>query len=136
MNERSRVLEEASERGAFMTHPLRLFGAVALGIVLASPCAQAQAVHHRAHHPAVAGRQITVHARESWLTAGTGASVGSLNAYALDTLRPPLRTSNQGTFIGVRGLERLPNDVSLPQANRPLIIVSWPGASEPLFSWY
>ena len=38
-----------------MTHPVSLLGAAALGIVLASSCAQAQTVHHRAHHPA-AGR--------------------------------------------------------------------------------
>jgi hypothetical protein len=119
-----------------MTHPVSLFGAVAFGIVLASSCAEAQTVHHRAHHRAAAGHEITVHARESWLTAGTGASVGSRNAYVLDTLRPPQRTSNEGTFIGVRGLDRLPNDIHLPEANRPLIIVSWPGSSEPLFSWY
>jgi hypothetical protein len=41
-----------------------------------------------------------------------------------------------GTFVGVRGTDRLPNPVSLPQSNRPLIIVSQPGADEPLFSWY
>jgi hypothetical protein len=111
-------------------------GAVAFGIVVASSSAEAQTVHHRAHHPAAAGHQITVHARESWLTAGTGASVGSRNAYVYDTLRPFQRTSNEGTFVGVRGLDRLPNDISLPQANRPLIIVAWPGSSEPLFSLY
>jgi hypothetical protein len=36
----------------------------------------------------------------------------------------------------VRGTDRLPNPVSLPQSNRPLIIVSQPGADGPLFSWY
>ncbi|MGH6797334.1 MAG: hypothetical protein ACREDI_02985 [Roseiarcus sp.] len=119
-----------------MTHPVSLLGAVALGIVLASSSAEAQTIHHRARHPADAGHQITVHARESWLTAGAGATVGSRHAYVLDTLRPPLRTSNEGTFVGVRGLERLPNQYSLPQSNRPLIIVSWPGSTEPLFSLY
>jgi hypothetical protein len=120
-----------------MTRPVSLFGAFALGIAVAASCAaQAQTVQHRARHPAAASRQITVHARESWLTAGTGASVGSHNAYVLDTFRPLQRTSNESTFVGVRGLERLPNDFSLPEANRPLITVSWPGSSEPLFSWY
>jgi hypothetical protein len=123
-----------------MTHPVSLFGAVALGIVLASPCALAQTVHHRAKHTAAAGeagRQILVRPHvEPWLTLGTWAPVGSRQGYALDTLRPPQRTSNEATFVGVRGLERLPNDVSLPQANRPLITVAWPGFNRPLFDWY
>ena len=120
-----------------MTHPVSLFGAAALGIVLASSCAQAQSVRHHAKHPAAAGRQITVRKGvEPWLTMGTWAPVGSHQGYALDTLRPPQRNTVQGTFQGMRGNDRLPNDVSLPQANRPLIIVSWPGASAPLFSWY
>ncbi len=123
-----------------MTDRASLFGAVALGIVLASSCAQAQTVHHRAKHPGAAGaggRQIIVRPRvEPWLTLGTWAPVGSRNGYALDTLRPPLRNSVQGTFVEMRGNDRLPNDVRLPEANRPLITVAWPGSSEPLFSWY
>jgi hypothetical protein len=121
-----------------MTHPVSLLGAAALGIVLASSCAaQAQTVHHRARHPAAEGHQITVRKGvEPWLTLGTWAPVGSRNGYALDTLRPPLRTSNEGTFVGQRGLDRLPNDISLPQANRPLITVSSPGLSGPLFDLY
>jgi hypothetical protein len=120
-----------------MTHPVSLLGAVTLGIALASSCAEAQTIHHRAHHPAVAGRQITVHEGVApWLTLGTWAPVGSRNGYAIDTLRPPQRTSNEGTFIGVRGLDRLPNDLSLPQANRPLITVSAPGLSGPWLDLY
>lgn len=119
-----------------MTRSVSLFGTVALGIVLASSGVQAQTVHHRARHQAATGHQITVHARESWLTAGTGASVGSRNGYVFDTLRPPQRTADQGTFVGVRGLERLPNDISLPQANRPLITVSAPGLSGPWLDLY
>ena len=95
------MYKRAGEREAFMTHPISLFGTVALGIVLASSCAEAQTVHHPAHHRAVAGRQITVHEGVApWLTLGTGASVGSRNGYALDTLRPPQsqRTANQGSF--------------------------------------
>jgi hypothetical protein len=137
MSESTSVYKRAGEGEAFMTHPVSLLGAVALGIVLASSCAEAQTVHHRAHHPTAAGRQITVHEGVApWLTAGTGASVGSRNAYVLDTLRPPLRNTVQGTFVGMRGNDRLPNQYSLPQSNRPLIIVSWPGSNEPLFSWY
>jgi hypothetical protein len=121
-----------------MTHPFSLVVSVTVGVILASSCAQAQTVHHRARHPAPAGHDITVRERgvEPWLTLGTWAPVGSRNGYVTDTLRPPQRDTVQGTFVGVRGTDRLPNPVSLPQSNRPLIIVSWPGADEPLFSWY
>jgi hypothetical protein len=123
-----------------MTHQVGLLGAVALGIVLASTCADAaQTVHHRAKHPAPAGRQIIVrHGVEPWLTLGTWAPVGSRNGYVLDTLRPPQaqRTANQETIQGVRGIDRLPNDIHLPEANRPLITVAWPGYNGPLFDWY
>lgn len=123
-----------------MTHPVSLFGAVALGIVLASSCAQAQPVHHRVHHRAAAhdiGREITVRKGvEPWLTLGTWAPVGSRQGYALDTFRPLDHNTVQGTFVGMRGNDRLPNDVRLPQANRPLITVAWPGYNGPLFDWY
>jgi hypothetical protein len=122
-----------------MTHRINLFGAVALGVVLASSCASARPVHHRAKHPAPAaeGRHITVRKGvEPWLTLGTWAPVGSRQAYAIDTFRPPLRNSVQGTFVEMRGNDRLPNDVRLPQANRPLITVAWPGYNGPLFDWY
>ena len=122
-----------------MTRQVGLLGAVALGIVFASTSADAQTVHHRAKHPAPAGRQIIIrHGVEPWLTLGTWAPVGSRQGYALDTFRPPQsqRTANQETIQGVRGIDRLPNDVSLPQANRPLITVAWPGYNGPLFDWY
>jgi hypothetical protein len=54
----------------------------------------------------------------------------------MDTLRPPQRYSNEGTFVAPRGLDRLPNDVSLPEANRPLLTVSAPGLSGPWLSLY
>lgn len=122
-----------------MTHPIRLFGAVALGIVLASSLAEAQTVHHRAKHPAPAaeGRHITVRKGvEPWLTLGTWAPVGSRQGYVLDTFRPPDHNTVQGTFVGMRGNDRLPNDIRLPEANRPLITVAWPGYSGPLFDLY
>jgi|SRR5271154_6402301 len=122
-----------------MTHPVGLLGTLTLGIVLAWSCAaEAQTVHHRAQHPAPTGHQITVHERgvEPWLTLGTWAPVGSRNGYVADTFRPPQRDTVQGTFVGVRGTDRLPNPVSLPQSNRPLIIVSQPGVDGPLFSLY
>jgi hypothetical protein len=125
-----------------MTHRVSLFWTAALGVVLASSGAQAQPVHHRAHHPAPggeAGRQILVRPYvEPWLTLGTWAPVGSRQGYALDTFSPPQtqRTANQETIQGVRGIERLPNDIRLPEANRPLITVAWPGYNGPLFDWY
>jgi hypothetical protein len=122
-----------------MTHPVSLLGAVTLGIVFASTSAGAQTVHHRAKHPALAGHQIIVReATPSWLTLGTWAPVGSRQGYALDTFMPPQsqRTANQETIQGVRGIDRLPNDIRLPEANRPLITVSSPGLSGPLFDWY
>jgi len=115
-----------------MTHPISLLGAAALGLALATSGAEAQTVHHKIHHPAAAGRQIIIREGvEPWLTLGTWAPVGSRQGYALDTLRPPQRYYNEGTFIAPRGLDRLPNDVSLPEANRPLLTVSAPGLSGP-----
>ncbi|HEY6519097.1 MAG TPA: hypothetical protein VIZ19_06990 [Roseiarcus sp.] len=122
-----------------MTHPINLVRVAALGIVMATSCADAQTVHHRMKHPAAAGRQIIVReAVEPWLTLGTWAPVGSRQGYALDTFRPAQaqRTANQETFQGVRGIDRLPNDGSLPEANRPLLIVSSPGLSGPWLQLY
>jgi hypothetical protein len=139
MSEESSVYKGSSERAAFMTHPVSLLGTVTLGIALASSCAEAQTVHHRAHHPAAAGRQIIVRQGvEPWLTLGTWAPVGSRQGYVLDTLSQPQaqRTANQETIQGVRGIDRLPNEVSLPEANRPLIIVSSPGLSGPWLQLY
>jgi hypothetical protein len=55
---------------------------------------------------APAGRQITVHARPSWLTLGTQAPVGTVgNGYVYSTFNQP--TPIEGTFQGMRGRERL-----------------------------
>ena len=60
----------------------------------------------RAKPSTPAGRQITVHARPSWLTAGTQASVGTVgNGYVYSTFNQP--TPIEGTFMGMRGRERL-----------------------------
>jgi hypothetical protein len=65
----------------------------------------------RAKHPAPAGRQITVHARPSYLTAGTRVPVGSVgNGYVYDTFNQP--TPIEGTFTGMRGRERLSDPFS------------------------
>ena len=64
------------------------------------------ALQKRAKHPAPAGRQITVHARPSYLTAGTQAPVGTVgNGYVYDTFNQP--TPISGTFQGMRGRERV-----------------------------
>src|SRR5580698_5705152 len=59
-----------------------------------------------AQRPAPAGRQITVHARPSYLTLGTQAPVGTVgNGYVYSTFNQP--TPIEGTFMGMRGRERI-----------------------------
>ena len=66
-----------------------------------------------AKNPEPAGRQITVHARPSYLTAGTAVPVGSVgNGYALDTFNQA--TPIEGTFSGMRGRERLTDQFGNP----------------------
>ena len=114
---------------------VRLFAAAALaaGVASAIPAANAQtqpldagavqtrgplgappqkakprqtALKKRAKRPAPEGRQITVHARPSWLTAGTQVPVGSVgNGYVYSTFNQP--TPIEGTFSGMRGRERI-----------------------------
>jgi hypothetical protein len=68
--------------------------------------ARKTALQRRAKHPEPAGRQITVHPRPSYLTAGTQVPVGSVgNGYVYDTFNQP--TPIDGTFTGMRGRERL-----------------------------
>ena len=71
------------------------------------------ALQKRAKHPAPAGRQITVHARPSYLTAGTQVPVGSVgNGYVYDTFNQP--TPIEGTFTGMRGRERITDQFGNP----------------------
>src|ERR1700691_1652534 len=59
-----------------------------------------------AQRPAPTGRQITVHARPSYLTLGTQATVGTVgHGYVYSTFNQP--TPIEGTFQGMRGRERL-----------------------------
>jgi hypothetical protein len=59
-----------------------------------------------AKRPAPAGRQITVHARPSYLTLGTQAPVGTVgNGYVYSTFAQP--SPVEGTFMGMRGRERI-----------------------------
>ena len=118
-----------------MVRSIRLLAAAALaaGLAAATPAAQAQlgpqgegavqttgplgappqkakprqtALKKRAKPSAPAGRQITVHARPSWLTAGTQAPVGTVgNGYVYSTFNQP--TPIEGTFQGMRGRERI-----------------------------
>ena len=118
-----------------MVRFVRLFAAAALaaGVAAATPAAKAQtdpldagavqttgplgtapqkakprqaALKKRAKRPAPEGRQITVHARPSWLTAGTQVPVGSVgNGYVYDTFNQPAPI--EGTFMGMRGRERV-----------------------------
>ena len=60
----------------------------------------------KANESAPAGRQITVHARPSYLTLGTQAPVGTVgNGYVYSTFNQP--TPIEGTFMGMRGRERI-----------------------------
>ena len=102
-----------------MVRFVRLLAAAALAAALAPvPAANAQtgplepAKRHettlkkRAKHPAPAGRQVTVHARPSYLTAGTQVPLGTVgNGYVYDTFNQP--SPIEGTFTGMRGRERL-----------------------------
>jgi hypothetical protein len=100
-----------------MKRTVQLLG-LALGIGLSlSYSASAQTVHRHARHAAgEAGRQITVYARESYLTLGPGASPGDFNSYALDSIGPaaPFMPFVDHTTVGVRGLNRLPNNFTVP----------------------
>lgn len=117
-----------------MTRPIGLAGAAALGSALAlSGVAEAQTAHrHQARHMAVVaadargqraatsgygrdGRQIIVHSRTpAWLTAGPYAFPGEYNNYALWTVTPINRPVVEQTFVGMRGVDRLPNNFTVP----------------------
>jgi hypothetical protein len=118
-----------------MVRSIRLLAAAALavGLAAATPAAHAQtgpqdegavqttgplgatpqkakprqtALKKRAAKPAPTGRQITVHARPSYLTLGTQAPVGTVgNGYVYSTFNQP--TPIEGTFMGMRGRERI-----------------------------
>jgi hypothetical protein len=118
-----------------------LAAALAAGLVTAAPAANAQttplelgpldtgplqtspqpqktkprqtALQKRAKHPAPAGRQITVHARPSYLSAGTQVPVGTVgNGYVYDTFNQP--TPIEGTFTGLRGRTRIEDQFANP----------------------
>ena len=109
-----------------MPRAVQTFGAVALGLLFgfasAAEAQTAQVGHrHHAGQPAAEGHQIVVHARESWLTAGTSAPVGSYSGYALDTISSsaPFTPFVDHTTVGVMGLDRIPNNYTLPGCCAP-----------------
>ena len=102
-----------------MNRSIKILAAAALGAVFGLSAADAQTVRRHVHHPAAVGRQIIVHPLESYLTLGEGASpltYHGLSSYALDTVSgypwntPPI----DHTTVGQRGLERLPNNFTVP----------------------
>ena len=104
-----------------MPRAIQMYGAVALGLLFGAASADAQTLHRHVRHPAADGRQIVVHARESYLTAGPTAPVGAYSGYALDTVSStaPFTPFVDHTMVGVRGLERLPNNMTLPGCCAP-----------------
>ena len=92
------------EEGPLQAGPLQTVGPSHPAQQKAKP--RQTALKKRAKRPAPAGRQITVRARPSYLTAGTQASVGTVgNGYVYDTFNQP--SPIEGTFGGMRGRERL-----------------------------
>ncbi|MBV9290135.1 MAG: hypothetical protein JO288_20370 [Hyphomicrobiales bacterium] len=95
-----------------------LGAAAAVGLWVAGAAdAQTLRRHHHPLHPAgEAGRQIIVHAPESWLTAGPGAEVGTTNRYASDTINGTLgrMPGIDHTTVGLRGEDRLPTNFTVP----------------------
>ncbi len=96
-----------------MVRWVQLLGAVSIAVALASSvAARAQTVQKSAKRQAAGGHQIIVRPGKSYLTAGTGANVGSHNSYVRDTFNQSLPT--EGTFTGMRGRERLLDRFSGP----------------------
>lgn len=106
-----------------MRNAIQSLGAATLAVVLGlSFGADAQTAHRRhVRHAADAGRVIVVHPRESFLTAGPSAPVGTYNGYALDTLQIPGRymPDIDHTTLGLHGADRLPNNFTLPGCCAP-----------------
>jgi len=99
-----------------MMGSIKMSAAAALSAALCLSCAaNAQTVHRHVRHPVAAGHVIVVHPRESYLTAGPGASVGQYNGYALDTISATQYMPEiDHTFVGQPGLDRLPNNFTVP----------------------
>jgi hypothetical protein len=105
-----------------MLRSVKTYGAVALGCLVGLvSTADAQTVHRHVRHPAAEGRQITVYGRESYLTAGTEVPVGTYSGYALDTISStaPFMPFVDHTTVGVRGLDRIPSNLTVPGCCTP-----------------
>ena len=114
----------APRLGVDMMRSFKALAALAVLTAAASPSiADAQPLHrHHVRHPVAEGRSITVYGSESYLTAGTGATVGQFNNYALDTFASSPTTfvpNVDHTTVGVRGLERIPNNFTVPDCCFP-----------------
>src|SRR5579863_9315549 len=102
------ALAAAPAADAQTSGPLEIGGPLDTGPLQASPQKtkpRQTTLQRRAKHQAPAGRQITVHRRPSYLTAGTQVPVGSVgNGYVYDTFNQPAPI--EGTFTGLHGRER------------------------------
>ena len=108
-----------------MTHPVKSFGAAALGIVLGIVLPPRPRPFIGIADPSGrGGHQIIVYGGESWLTAGHARPSGRIARYALDTFTPehrPLQARHrQHERRPVRGLDRLPNIFTRPRLLRGL----------------
>lgn len=105
-----------------MPRSVNMSMAVALGTLIGFvSTADAQTARRHQRHPAAEGHQIVVHARESYLTAGTAAPVGSTSGYALDTIAStaPYMPFIDHTMVGLMGQERLPTNLTVPNCCAP-----------------
>ena len=106
-----------------MAQSFRVLAAAALVAALLVPAAaNAETARRHVRQPAAEGRQITVYARESWLTAGTAVPFGSRSGYVLSTFAGGGTTFTPNvdhTTVGVRGLDRMPNNFTVPNCCVP-----------------
>jgi hypothetical protein len=110
---RNRCRRDIGRKESIMVRWAQLLGAASLTVALASSSgASAQTAHKPTKRQAPAGHQIIVRPGKSYLSAGTGANVGSQNKYVTDTFNQPPATD--GTFAGMRGRERLMNQFNGP----------------------
>jgi len=106
-----------------MPRPVHMSGVVALGVLIGlGTAADAQTTHRHARRAAPEGRQIVVHGGESYLTLGTWAPVGAHNNYVLSSFGGGSTTFTpfiDHTTVGVMGLDRLPNNYTVPNCCVP-----------------
>ena len=86
-----------------------------------SPTADAQTLHRHVRHPAAEGRQITVLWPRILPDRRHRRAGRRYSGYALDTISgtAPFNPGVDNTMVGVRGLERLPNNMTVPGCCAP-----------------